>query len=756
MNARRTHRFLLARLAAAAIVILLVHGCVDDTAEIASVRMGAGGPDASGYVGPDVCASCHARQTQLWAGSHHDLAMQPATDEFVAGDFDNAEFDHHGIVTKFYRREGGFFTLTDGANGELTEFPVRYTFGIDPLQQYLVEMPGGKLQALSVAWDSRSVEQGGQRWFHVYGDERIDHRDILHWTQPSQNWETMCADCHSTGLVKHYDLDQDSFDTTWADINVSCEACHGPAEQHLTWAKTGGESATKGLNPIFHERRDVTWVLDDKSGNSKRSIPRTTDVEIGACAPCHSRRARIAAAPRPADEFLDGYEPVLIEPPLYHVDGQIRDEVYVYGSFLQSRMYQYGVTCSDCHEPHSLKLRAPGPQVCLQCHSADKFANAAHHLHAADSPGANCIDCHMPTTTYMQVDDRHDHSFRVPRPELSLQFGTPNACQNCHAEKDAQWAIDMLSVRKPDESRLVRHWTDAFVRAQSRPFASRDPLLVLATDNFVPAIIRSTAISEMQLAGDLVGVATIGDAATSADPMIRWAVARALSSAEPHVIAQHGPGLLRDPVRAVRIAAVEALSSVDLELLPIKIYPEFEAALDEYVAAQLVNAERAEAHVNIANLQRKLNRMEQSEQSYRTALRLNPYFVPAYVNLADLYRAQGREQAGEQILRNALKQVPGQSGLQHSLGLFLVRQDRMPEATEQLRLAAESVDAIPRYALAYALAIDAQGQSEVAVEYLETAMTRFPGDQALIAALANIYMRMGNEAAARELAERLQ
>lgn len=747
---------LLGKLATAILVLAVTGGCVDDPAPDDSVSTSAGQPDGVAYVGSASCASCHSEQTKLWSGSHHDLAMQLATEKFVVGNFADSEFAHHGVTTKFYRRDEQYFTQTDGADGELSEFPVRYTFGIYPLQQYLVEMPNGKLQALGVAWDSRSAEKGGQRWFHVYGNERIDNEDVLHWTRPGQNWDTMCADCHSTGLVKRYNLETDTFDTRWAEINVSCEACHGPGSQHVAWADAADGSADKGLNPGFLERRDVSWVLDQDTGNSKRSSPRTTDVEIGACAPCHSRRSRIAASSGPGDEFLDVYQPAFIAPPLYHVDGQIRDEVYVYGSFLQSRMYQNGVTCSDCHEPHSLELRAPGPKVCLQCHLAAKFATTDHHLHAVDSPGANCIDCHMPATTYMQVDDRHDHSFRVPRPELSVKFGTPNACANCHADKDAQWAADRLMASKSDKAAVAPHWTDTFARAQARPFASRDPLLALATDIFVPGIIRATAISELQLSGDPVSVAIAADRAASADPSIRWAVARSLSSAEPATIADIGPGLLKDPVLSVRIAAVEAISRVDLELLPLEVYPIFEAAVDEYIAAQLVNSERAESHVNIANLQRQLRRLEQSERSYRTALQLNPFFVPAYVNLADLFRLQGREEEGEQVLRNALVQVPGQSGLHHSLGLFLVRQDRMTEAGEQLRLAAESADAIPRYALAYALAIDAQGQSEDAAEYLAVAMERFPGDQTLVAALANIYMRTGNEKAARELAERIQ
>jgi tetratricopeptide (TPR) repeat protein len=419
-------------------------------------------------------------------------------------------------------------------------------------------------------------------------------------------------------------------------------------------------------------------------------------------------------------------------------------------------MYQHGVTCSDCHEPHGLGLRAPGSQVCLQCHLTEKFTSPEHDLHAGDSESPDCIDCHMPATTYMQVDDRHDHSFRIPRPALSAQLGTPNACTNCHGDKDGQWAADVLVGKQPDAMAPVQHWSEILARAQAAPFESRGLLLALAADTFVPGIIRATAISEMRLSGDAVSAALVSERISSADPMIRWAVARALETAEPKIVAAHAMQLLQDRVLAVRTAAASALAPVDLELLPVEAYPVMEKVLEEYIAAQLVNAERAESHVNIGNLQRKLNRPDKSEQAFQQALIQNPFFVPAYVNLADLYRMLGREADGEQLLRTALNKIPGQSALHHSLGLFLIRQDRLSEATAELLLAAEAEDAISRYALAYALALDAQGQSAKAATYLEAALIRYETDLTLVAALANIYMRMGNEPAARKLAERLQ
>jgi hypothetical protein len=340
---------------------------------------------SSEYVGAQACAGCHAEQSRLWAGSHHDLAMQDATADTILGDFSGGEFSgslftHNDVQTTFSRRGDQFYIETEGADGQLDEFPVRYTFGVYPLQQYLVELPDSNLQAFSVAWDSRPEPEGGQRWFHLYGDERIDPNDVLHWTRPSQNWATMCADCHSTGFEKTFDLETGLFETSWEEIDVSCEACHGPGSQHVVWAASSRKTTDPGLRPVLDERRSISWVLNEQTGNSRRSEPRVTSTEINTCAPCHSRRARIAESPVPGDEFLNGYLPALIQPPLYHVDGQIRDEVYVYGSFLQSRMHVQGVTCSDCHEPHSLTLRAPGSQFSNSASGSDRSLRNAECL----------------------------------------------------------------------------------------------------------------------------------------------------------------------------------------------------------------------------------------------------------------------------------------------------------------------------------------------------------------------------------------
>jgi len=679
----------------------------------------------SGYVGGETCAGCHETEYKDWQNSHHDLAMQHASAETILGDFNDSSFEHQGVTSSFYQRDGKFFIRTDNESGELAEFEVIYTFGVYPLQQYLLQLENGKIQALSIAWDSRSKTEGGQRWFHTYGDEPIDHNDVLHWTRQAQNWDTMCADCHSTGLVKRYDIESDTFGTSWEEIDVSCEACHGPAAEHVAWAETSGrDSADNKLLRSFTERENISWILNNETGNSARSEPRLSQLEIDTCASCHSRRSKFVAGPAMEDNFLDSHIPSLIDDGLYHPDRQIQDEVYVYGSFLQSKMYAKGVTCSDCHTPHSIELRAPGPQVCLQCHEADKFAVETHTLHTPGSAGADCIECHMPPTSYMQVDPRHDHSFRIPRPWLSKEFGTPDACVNCHKNKDSDWSAGVLEQRGITSG---SHWSELFSAAiRTTEMPPPDDLLELAgnTDN-TPVIITASSLSNGLYVLHPDAYQLLEASINSDYPMVRFGAARALNYADPATQARLVPQLLNDPVAAVRLEALPVAAAIGADVLPSSTQSLFRQVMQEYIDAQLANSERAESHINLGNIYRLSNQIGKAETACLTALRINPDFIPAYVNLSDLYRIQQREDEGEKLLRQGIARLPEAPVLKQVLGLNLVRQQRLPEAINVFYDAAESPQAELRYVITYALALEAAGNSRKAVNYLETAGKRF-------------------------------
>ena len=349
--------------------------------------------------------------------------MQHATEKTVLGDFNDARFDYYGVASRFFRKDGRFFVETDGPDGKLATFEVKYTFGVDPLQQYLIAFPDGRLQALSIAWDSRPKDKGGQRWFHLYPNEEIRHDDVLHWTKLNQNWNFMCAECHSTGVRKNYDATSNRFATTWAEIDVGCEACHGQGSRHVAWARERQnwwpfgktQDPDKGLLVRFDERRERVWPVDPKTGSAMHAFtPPALRKEVETCGLCHARRSTLSEDWVPGQWLSDTHRVAPLSRGLYHADGQMLDEVYNYGSFKQSRMFAAGVTCSDCHEPHGAALRLPGDGVCLQCHAPDKFASATHHRHEGVDPPLACADCHMPARTYMVIDRQTRSQFPHP------------------------------------------------------------------------------------------------------------------------------------------------------------------------------------------------------------------------------------------------------------------------------------------------------------------------------------------------------
>jgi hypothetical protein len=359
---------------------------------------------AAKFVGSETCAGCHQTEADLWRGSHHKLAMDHATDKSVLGDFADTSFDRYGVRSRFFRKDGKFFVETDGPDGKLAVFEIKYTFGVNPLQQYLIEFPDGRLQALSIAWDSRPKEQGGQHWFHLYPNEDIRHDDVLHWTKLNQNWNFMCAECHSTGVRKNYDAMNDRFSTIWSEISVGCEACHGAGSRHVAWARERqhwwpfgkSDDPTRGLAERFTERRDATWSPNAARGTAIRSnLPRTLRAEVETCGLCHARRGQFSEAWIPGRWLSETHLVLPLSRGLYHADGQILDEVYEYGSFKQSKMFAAGVTCSDCHEPHSLKLRAALPpmsclrQVCGRRPSPPRGGEPAALLRIVPHAGAH-------------------------------------------------------------------------------------------------------------------------------------------------------------------------------------------------------------------------------------------------------------------------------------------------------------------------------------------------------------------------------
>jgi hypothetical protein len=615
--------------------------------------------------------------------------MQVATPANVLAPFKGERLTQDGITSTFTQRDGKFFAHTDGADGRLQDFEITHTLGVMPLQQYLIPMPNGGMQALTIAWDARTKAQGGQRWFHLQAGQHIRAGDELHWTGRQNNWNFMCAECHTTQFKKNYAADTQTYNSTWSAINVSCEACHGPGSRHVDWA--GLPDAQRSADPSYgvqqslDERKGVHWALQTGSGNALRNKPAVAvRKEVEMCARCHSHRMQISDDYVHGKPLLNTHVPSLVDSQLFWPDGQMKGEVYNYASFQQSKMFQKGVTCSDCHNPHALKLHAPGNQTCLQCHAADKYDAPTHHFHKAESAGASCADCHMPTTTYMSIDPRHDHSIRVPRPDLSVSDGTPNACTKCHLNKSPAWAAEWAQKWYPNLS------------ARPAPLAPTGS-----------SIARASTLARSVAGGAPDALQQLTASLSDGDPLVRKTAVDALAGAPPEVRAQWLKPLLADPVKAVRIAAARWLAGVPTASWNENDLKSLKAATQEFIAVQQFNADRPEALSDLGMFYADQGDWTEAEALLKQATAMQTHSPAAALNLADVYRAQQREDESQSLIRAVIRQHPNNAAAHHALGLSLVRQHRNTEALTALRKATQLEPDNPQYAYVYQLA---QGQ----------------------------------------------
>jgi len=631
------------------------------------------------YVGRDICRPCHEGADESWRGSDHDRAMAEADEETVLGDFDDVYFTSHGITSRFFRSDGRFMVRTQGPDGELADFEITYTFGVEPLQQYLVPFPGGRLQCLNLAWDSDRGE-----WFDLNPNLVIPPDDWLHWTRAAQNWNGMCAECHSTNLKKGFDPKTRTYDSTWSEIDVSCEACHGPGSLHVEWA---------GIQPMA--RPEVEGYALVVHTGSMRS---TEQVEL--CAPCHSRRSELGDYDHSEVALLDNQIPSMLGEGLYFADGQILDEVYVWGSFTQSKMFANDVRCSDCHDVHSLKLKFEGNELCAQCHRADVYDTREHHFHkkiheGQPSDGALCVKCHMPERPYMVIDERADHSIRIPRPDLSLEIGTPNACSQggCHDDKPLQWSVDAFT-KWYGEAKKPHYGTTLAAGRERRPEALGE-LVRMAGDELYPAIVRATALTLLVDYPGEDSARAFAFALVDDDALVRYTAVNNVFAPGPEELVELLAPLLLDPLRAVRMQAAVRLADAPEELFKPYQREALGKALEEYEEAMAYSLDFSFAGHNLGNLAARLGEPARAEGYYREAIVIDELFFPAKVNLAILLSGQGRNQEAEPLLRAVLEAYPEEHEVAYSMGLLLAEMGRYPEAEYWLARAAAGMPGHP-------------------------------------------------------------
>ncbi|HQQ63192.1 MAG TPA: ammonia-forming cytochrome c nitrite reductase subunit c552 [Pseudomonadales bacterium] len=664
---------------------------------------------ASTYVGSAACQFCHTLVYQDWLQSDHHQAMMPVNDKSVRGNFAGQTLNHHNQTTLFTRGQDSRYTIaTDTNTATPAELTLQYTFGIFPLQQYLTTLPDGRLQSLPFAWDTRSASDGGQHWFHLYANEKIMPGDVLHWQSPSHNANHMCLECHTTNFEKKFDATSGQFHSQWQETGIGCESCHGPGSSHINWAKSANKNsiANKGWEIALTSGDVNLWQHQTESGKARRLQP-GDDSQVERCAQCHSRRSRISKNNNEKN-LLDAFTPALLDESLYHPDGQIQDEVYEYGSFMQSRMHEAGVTCSNCHNPHSGKTRIEGNGLCLQCHNAS-YDSEQHHLHKIKTTGSYCVDCHMPTTTYMGVDKRRDHSLRIPRPDLSEKIASPNACTQCHNNKTAAWATKILSGKFGSHWQQT-HYGEIIQQARMGEPAVYDAIAALINDNKNPAIVRATAVSLLPNFHTRDYRQLLDLAAHDNNGLIRLGAARAAESL-PAADASILKLLLQDKLLAIRIEAARVLGNIP----DVQQDAAYQQARQEYIQSQTINSDRAPSLVNLSSLAIREQRWDDAENLLLDAIRKEPYYIPASVNLADFYRLRGRDPEGKNILEHAIAQVPDNADLQLSLGLWLIRNQQTAAAAEHLRLAA-SLSRDPYFHYVYALSLQQEKPDQALAE----------------------------------------
>jgi predicted CXXCH cytochrome family protein len=705
--------------------------------------------EVPGFVGSATCASCHAAESQAWSGSHHGWALKAPTPESVLGDFADTTFEHKGVTSRFFQKKGRYFVETDGADGRLAPFEVKYVVGASPLQQYLVELEGGRLQALDLAWDVVN-----KRWFHLYPNEDVAAGNGLHWTGPYKNWQARCAVCHQTDFRKNYDPVVHGYRSTWSELTVGCEACHGPGQAHVAWAERHA-SPDPNLDPHG-------WIPPGAPGKQA--------IELNMCGSCHALREALSAdSTLSADPFGDHYKLSYLRNGAYFADGQQEAEVYVLSSFLQSKMHEKGVTCTNCHDPHSGQLVAQGNAVCTQCHNEvgrsefptlkrAVYDTAAHHHHAPGTTGARCVSCHMPERSYMVVDGRRDHYFRIPDPLLSQDAGSPSACLSCHSGKPAQWAADAIGTWAPARKTAAPTYGEAFAAARRDGLhrATIEDLVRVANDPGETAIVRASAVAEIGVQADPDTAAGLSALLVDDSDLVRRAAVQLWRSTPVGERAARLFPLLDDKVKSVRLAAALELSSVPLDDLPVDQRGKLESALQELRASMLANADFPEGQMAIGGLAMTTRNWQAATQAFAEAAFLDPQLVEAWLTQARIAAALGDADGAISVLTAAYQKNTGNAAIAFDLAQLLFQQGRLPEAAAVLSNALSANPGSLDLRITLALVLLRQNELAGAKDQIDALLAAAPQHEEGLMLLGLWQLASGDVAAARETVREIQ
>lgn len=685
-------------------------------------------PD-SHFLGDKKCKECHQNEFKRWEGSHHDKAMQIADSVTVLADFNNHTFTSQGVTSNFFKKGHDFYVNTDGPDGKNHDYKIVYTFGITPLQQYIVQFPDGHYQCLRTAWDTVK-----NKWFDLYPDFKVVHSEWLHWSRGGLNWNNMCSDCHSTNVRKNYEQETHSYNTQFALINVSCEACHGPGKQHVTdveklgkkYAASGGFQMTKATSP--------KQLVDQ-------------------CARCHMRREQFSEAFNFEGTMLDHFYPQLIEERLYEADGQILDEDYVYGSFVQSKMYQNDVTCTNCHDAHSLKLKFDGNKLCAQCHVPEKYDTPKHHFHPQNTESSKCINCHMPGKYYMGNDFRRDHSFRVPRPDLSVKYGTPNACTGCHKGKDDVWAAKNFKKLFGEVDSI--HFSDKLAPGITMQPNGHLGLIELMHDTHQPEIVRASATKALSNYNIPSSIQEYLNLLKDNSAMVRAASVDVLASIHTKDYTSYFLPLLQDPKRSVRIKAFFGLATLPKSEVPKMYIESYQKVKKEFLTHLKTNADFVGSRVKKGDYYLKKGEISEAIKNYESALAIDNINNQVRINLATLYYNNKQYDKAEKAFKKVIEQEPTYGPVYYSLGLMYGELNRVEDAITQLKLAIKHMPENTRFYYNLGLLYDKKQDVNNAEKTFVAGLKIEPSNESLLYALAYVYAKSNQKAKAKNIVLRL-
>lgn len=691
------------------------------------------------------CKQCHKKQFENWYISDHFKAMAKADNKSVLGNFNNQTISFHNIRNRLFIKNKQYFINTLNENKKYQDYKISYTFGHYPLQQYLIETKKGHLQALNIAWDSREKSEGGQRWFHLQ-KEINGTKDIFFWTRHFQNANSRCIQCHTTNYSKNYNRETKTYNSSWSDINISCEACHIDVKKHLSLAKKNKFSNFQ-KDSLSHTVKKATWIFKkDKNSaiiaNPNFNILQNQKNIINICGTCHSRRENISKF-KTNEDFYDNFKLKMLEKNLYEIDGQILDEVFVLGSFLQSKMYKKGVSCTNCHEPHSQKLYFEGNNLCLQCHKKNIFDVKTHHNHKKNSIGSKCINCHMPQKKYMGVDFRADHSFSIPRPDLSILYNTSNACTNCHKNKSNLWAKKSLKNFLKKQNKNLSNKKDTYTKInkmlQNNNFSALNYFLTEEI-NSLAKIQIATLYEQLKKFPINNTYNILSKDLKNKNILIKLSAISALEYAPPKIKISLLFPLKDDKNLSVRNKITQVLSS-SFDFMNKEQKQIFKKLTKELIKTLEYNSDSPIYLTNLANLYINLKNFNQAKKLLKEALEIEANYLPANLNLADIYRIQGLEKKVFNTLKKTLTFAKDYSIVYYSIALHYLRINKVSQAIKYLKISISKKDANALNFYVYALALLKNNQIEKAKEILTKSLEKWPKAQNNLILLKKLQMK---------------